>query len=279
LQNCADQFALTIENARLTGRVVEQEKLRRDMNLAAEIQRGLLPDHPPHTAFAALAAVSLPARSIGGDYYDFVQVGDHQIAIALADVSGKGVAAALIMSVVHASLRVISDEVGISLPDLTAKMNRFLHRSTNSNKYATFFYAQIDERTRELRYVNAGHNPPYLARAARARSQEEPEDPVIEIEELPAGGTVLGLFPEVSYEEATIALQPGDVLVIFTDGVPEAHDASGEEFGEDRLKRVLRDVVHLPAPEISSQISNELKRWIQGAEQYDDLTFIVMKVN
>jgi sigma-B regulation protein RsbU (phosphoserine phosphatase) len=89
----------------------------------------------------------------------------------------------------------------------------------------------------------------------------------------------LGLFPEVSYEEATIALGPGDVLVIFTDGVPEAHDVNGEEFGEERLKRVLRDVVNRPAPEISSRISDELKRWIQGAEQYDDLTFVVMKVN
>jgi predicted permease len=105
LQNCADQFALTIENARLTGRVVEQEKLRRDLALAGEIQRGLLPDHPPDAAAVTLAAVSLPARTIGGDYYDFLQIGDHQLAIALADVSGKGVAAALIMSVVHASLR------------------------------------------------------------------------------------------------------------------------------------------------------------------------------
>ena len=239
--------------------MVEQEKLRRDLALAGEIQRGLLPDHPPVSAFATLAAVSLPARTIGGDYYDFLQIGDHQIAIALADVSGKGVAAALIMSVVHASLRIISDEIGISLPDLAAKMNRFLHRSTNSNKYATFFYAQIDERTRELRYVNAGHNPPYLARAVRSRSADDTEDPVSEIEELPAGGTVLGLFPDMVYEEATIALQSGDVLVVFTDGVPEAHDAQGEEFGEDRLKRLLREVVGLPASDISSRISDELK--------------------
>src|SRR6185503_13798164 len=256
-QNCADQFALTIENARLTGRVVEQEKLRRDLALAGEIQRGLLPDRPPESAFAALAAVSLPARTIGGDYYDFVQLGDHQIAIALADVSGKGVAAALIMSVVHASLRIISDEAGISLPDLAAKMNQFVHRSTNSNKYATFFYAQIDDRTRELRYVNAGHNPPYLVRAARARSPEDTEDPVSEIEELPAGGTVLGLFPHVVYEEGTIALRSGDVLVVFTDGVPEAHDTQGDEFGEDRLKRLLQEVVHLPASDISSRISDD----------------------
>ena len=150
------------------------------------------------------------------------------------------------------------------MPDLAAKMNRFLHRSTNSNKYATFFYAQIDQRSRELRYVNAGHNPPYLARAARARRPDDTEDPVAEIEELPAGGTVLGLFPEVGYEQAAIALRSGDVLVVFTDGVPEAHDTQGDEFGEDRLKRLLQEVVHLPASEISARISDELFEYLDA---------------
>ena len=248
---------------------MEQEKLNRDLALAVEVQRRLLPEKPPDSARAELAAVSLPARSIGGDYYDFLDAGDHRIGIALADVAGKGIAAALIMAVVQASLRILSAEENISLPQLAAKMNRFLHRSTKSNSYATFFFAQIDERNRQLRYVNAGHNPPYLFRSIGSS----------EIEELSTGGTVLGLLPQASYEEATLNLRPGDVLVAFTDGVTEALNPKEEEFGEERLKDLLRQLVHLPANEMSAHISHALRNWIQDAAQYDDLTFLVMKVN
>ena len=268
LNACAAQFALMIENGRLTSRVLEQEKLRRDLALAAEVQKRLLPDRPPDMSMAALAGVSLPARSVGGDYFDFIDVGDKRIGIALADVAGKGVAAALIMSSVQASLRILSSETDISLPQLAVKMNRFLHRSTGSNSYATFFYAQIDERNRQLRYVNAGHLPPYLLRSSPSS-----------IQELSTGGAVIGLFPQMAYEEATIDLRPGDVLVAFTDGVTEAMNASEEEFGEERLKELLRQIVHLPVDEISATISDALKNWIKDAAQYDDLTFVVMKVN
>jgi sigma-B regulation protein RsbU (phosphoserine phosphatase) len=251
--------------------VVEQEKLRRDLALAVEVQRRLLPDKPPGSAAMAIAAVSVPARSVGGDYYDFLEVDGHQIGIALADIAGKGVAAALIMSVVQASLRIISAEGNVSLPELAAKMNRFLYRSTRSNSYATFFYAQLDEPGRQLRYVNAGHNPPYLLRLA--------DNPAAAIEELSIGGTIIGMFPHVNYEEATVDLRSGDVLVVFTDGVTEALNPREEEFGEERLKDLLRRVAHLSVNELCARISQELKNWIEDAAQYDDLTFIVMKVN
>jgi predicted permease len=268
LRNCAGQFALMIENARLTDRMVEQERLNRDLQLAVEVQKRLFPDKPPASATMALAGMSLPARSVGGDYYDFLDLGDQRIGIALADVAGKGVAAALIMSVVQASLRILATEENISLATLAARMNRCLHRSTGSNAYATFFYGQIDERTRQLRYVNAGHNPPCLLRCAADQS----------IEELPAGGTVIGLFPQSSYEESAVELRPGDVLIAFTDGVPEAQNPQEEEFGEERLKDLLRRSAHLPVDEIASAIAGELKTWIGNAAQYDDLTFILVKV-
>jgi serine phosphatase RsbU (regulator of sigma subunit) len=271
----ADQFALMIENARLTDRVVEQETLRRDIALASDVQRRLLPDAPPRIECADFAAVSVPARRIGGDYYDFVELGDGRIGIALADVSGKGVAAALIMSVVQASLRIISSEGDVPPPRLVARMNEFVHRSTPGNKYATFFYAQLDARRRQMRYVNAGHNAPYLFRAGR-RSTAGSASP--EIEELSVGGTVVGMFPEMEYEEATVELCPGDVLLAFTDGVPEAHNPDHEEFGEERLQHLLRQTAHLPANEISARLSDEMKDWIRDSDQYDDLTFIVMKV-
>ena len=275
LRVCADQFALMIENARLTDRVVEQETLRRDIALASEVQRRLLPDAPPRIEFADFAATSVPARRIGGDYYDFVELHDGGVGIALADVSGKGVAAALIMSVVQASLRIISSEGDVPLPRLVARMNEFVYRSTPANKYATFFYAHLDGQGRRLRYVNAGHNAPYLLRAGR-RSTADFASP--KIEQLSVGGTVVGMFPEMVYEEATVELCSGDVLVAFTDGVPEAHNPENEEFGEERLQLLLRQTAHLPADEISARVSAEMKNWIRDAEQYDDLTFIVMKV-
>jgi predicted permease len=277
LASCADQFALMIENARLTDRVVGQEALRRDLALAAEVQRRLLPADAPSADIAEFAAVSLPARSIGGDYYDFIQVGEQRIGIALADVSGKGITAALIMSVVQASLRIIATDGDISLPRLAARMNDFLYRTTPGNKYATFFYARVDGDRRQLRYVNAGHNPPYLVRMRRPGADESDADPPME--ELTIGGAVVGMLPGMSYEEATVDLCQGDVLLAYTDGVTEAHDPDNVEFGEDRLKALLRGVAHLSAEEIRARIEQELKDWIKDAEQYDDLTFVVMKVH
>lgn len=279
LRACAPQFALMIENARLIDRVLEQEKLRRDLALAAEVQRRLLPEKTPETGLGALAAVSVPARTVGGDYYDFLKIGEHRIGIALADVAGKGVAAALITSVVHASLRIIASEENVSLPELAARMNRFLYRSTRSSSYATFFYAQVDEQDRQLRYVNAGHNPPYLLRRLDRESDDLADGPALQIDELSTGGMIIGMFPHASYEEAKVDLRSGDVLVLFTDGVTEALNPDQEEFGEGRLKDLLRRVAHLPVDEMSSQISMELTKWIDHAEQHDDLTFVVMKVS
>jgi serine phosphatase RsbU (regulator of sigma subunit)/ligand-binding sensor domain-containing protein len=247
----------------------------RDIAMASDVQRRLLPDLPPRIDYADFAAVSVPARRIGGDYYDFVELGDGRIGIALADVSGKGVAAALIMSVVQASLRIISSEGDLPPPCLVARMNEYVYRSTPGNKYATFFYALLHVQRRQLRYVNAGHNAPYLLRAGR-RSIADSGSP--EIEQLSVGGTVVGMFPEMVYEEATVELCSGDVLLAFTDGVPEAHNPEDEEFGEERLQELLRQTAHLPANEISARLSDEMKDWIRDAEQYDDLTFIVMKV-
>jgi sigma-B regulation protein RsbU (phosphoserine phosphatase) len=247
----------------------------RDIAMASDVQRRLLPDLPPRIDYADFAAVSVPARRIGGDYYDFVELGDGRIGIALADVSGKGVAAALIMSVVQASLRIISSEGDLPPPCLVARMNEYVYRSTPGNKYATFFYALLHVQRRQLRYVNAGHNAPYLLRAGR-RSIADSGSP--EIEQLSVGGAVVGMFPEMIYEEATVELCSGDVLLAFTDGVPEAHNSEDEEFGEERLQELLRQTAHLPANEISARLSDEMKDWIRDAEQYDDLTFIVMKV-
>ncbi len=268
LRACADQLSLMLENGRLTHRIVEQEKLRRDVALAVEVQRRLLPSISPTSSIGEFAAYTLPARSVGGDYYDFLQVGDHRVGIALADIAGKGVAAALLMSVVQASLRVLSSQENLSLPDLAAQLNRYLHRSTGASSYATFFYAQVNEETRELRYVNAGHNPPFLLRNGASV-----------VEPLATGGMIIGMFPQAAYEEGSVALRSGDILIVFTDGVTEALNPMEEEFGEERLTQLLRTLAGLPVQEISSRIAAALRAWIGTADQHDDLTFVVLKVD
>jgi len=269
LSSVADVFGLMLENGRLTDRAVEQEKLRRDIALAAEVQRRLLPPQPPRSETVALTAFTLPARSVGGDYYDFLDLGGERIGVAIADVSGKGVAAALVMSVVQASLRVISGKGELPLSELATQMNRFLYQSTGANKYATFFYAQIEDCGRRLRYVNAGHNPPYLLRHAGDAG---------EMIELSTGGTVLGLFPELDYTDAEIDLRPGDLLVAFTDGVTEALNVAGDEFGEERLKELLRSAAGTSADAVSATLSARIREWIGEAEQYDDMTFVIAAV-
>lgn len=270
LSNSAEVLALMLENARLIDREVEQEALRRDLAMAAEVQKLLLPPQPPQGKAATFAAFTLPARTVGGDYYDFLDLGDERIGIAVADVSGKGIPAALLMSVVQASLRVISTERNLTPSQLASKMNGFLYQSTGTNRYATFFYAQIDDEGRRLRYVNAGHNPPYLLRQ---------EGTALHIVELRAGGTVLGLFPEVAYEDAQTDLHPGDVVVAFTDGLIDAVNGEGEDFGEERLKDVLRGTMGTPADEIATRLASAVREWIGDAEQHDDVTFVVVAIH
>ena len=273
--SAAAQLALLLENGRLTDRIVEQERLRRELAVASEVQKRLLPDHFPSARSLELNGVCLPARGIGGDYYDFLDLGNKQIGIALADVAGKGIAAALIMSVVQASLRSLAGNNGASLASLAAKMNRLLYRSTGVSSYATFFYAQFDEDSHQLRYVNAGLNPPYLLRNENVQGFVPS---AAAIEELSVGGMIIGMFPQLSYEEGVLQLDRNDVLIAFSDGVTEAHNPAEEEFGEERLKGLLRQTANLSIDEMKETILKELKKWMSDAPQHDDLTFLLMKV-
>jgi putative ABC transport system permease protein len=273
LREGASQLALMVENTRLASRIVEQEVLRRDLALAAEVQKRLLPEQPPFASVATFAAFTIAARNLGGDYYDFFNVGDRCLGIALADVSGKGVAAALIMSVVQASLRIISSDESVPPRLLATRMNEFLYRSTQSKSYATFFFARVDEQTRQMEYVNAGHNPPYLVRPA-ATAGEPPT-----ITELREGGMVLGLFPGVEFEQASIELRSNDLLFIFSDGVTEALNIAGEEFGEPRLRQLLIDLHDRSAQDLADHVAETLRAWTAGAPPHDDVTFVVMRVS
>jgi sigma-B regulation protein RsbU (phosphoserine phosphatase) len=241
-----------------------------------------------------MAGLCVPARGIGGDYYDFLELQDGRLGLALADVAGKGIAAALIMSVVQASLRSLTAGANGSLADLAGQMNRLLIRCTRNNSYATFFYGEFDEKTNKLRYVNAGHNPPLLLRAsvngqqhslAQARQVDGESQNIAmvdtaapAIEELKTGGMVIGLFAQAPYEEGEVQLAPGDLLITFSDGVTEALNPAEEEFGEERLKELLQRYSELSVADISSRILADLREWIAAAPQHDDMTFVLLKI-
>ena len=274
LMSVAAQLALVIENSRLAERLVAEERLLRELALAAEVQRRLLPEYPPESVALELAGFCQPARGVGGDYYDFIAFDDRQLGIAIADVSGKGMAAALLMSTMQATLRSLSAEsslrpqTGHSLAEMVGTINRLLWNSTGGLNYVTFFYAQFDQDTRRLSYVNAGHNPPLCFRAGQADG----------FRRLSSGGTVVGIFEDSAYEQATVQLRPGDVLLAYTDGLTEALNVKGEEFGEARVKGALAETAGMSVDEIRDEIVRRVRGWCADAPQQDDLTFVVMKV-
>ncbi|HJU54675.1 MAG TPA: SpoIIE family protein phosphatase, partial [Pyrinomonadaceae bacterium] len=304
----AGQLAFIIEHSKLIGRIVEEERLRRELALATEVQQRLFPSSPPATESLDLSGFCQPAREVGGDYFDFLKLDSGEIGVAVADVAGKGIAAALLMSIVQASLRSLaaaqSQIIGNKNPlaDLVREMNRLLWRSTSAASYVTFFYAQFDEASRQLTYVNAGHNSPLLLRAvtegeneparfahARApRSMSAIAPAVMTANEslttgpvwtkLTTGGMALGLFDGSCYEQETVQLRPGDLLFCYTDGVTEALNVEGEEFGEARLQALLCTFAHLPAEEVRAAVVERVLAWCRGTPQHDDLTFVVLKV-
>jgi sigma-B regulation protein RsbU (phosphoserine phosphatase) len=274
LMSVAAQLALVIENSRLAERMVAEERLRRELAMAWEVQRRLLPTKPPESVVVELAGYCEPAGDVGGDYYDFIVLDNQELGIAIADVAGKGMPAALLMSTMQATLRSLAvrngaeSQLNRSLPAMVATLNRLLFDSTDGSNYVTFFYAQFDPVTRRLTYVNAGHNPPFFMRASHAG----------DFQHLSSGGLIVGVFEHCSYEQETIQMESGDVLFAFTDGLTEALDISGEEFGETRVKETLAAHVCLSVGEIRAGIERRVKQWCAGAPQYDDMTFVVMKV-
>jgi len=294
LEAVAWQLAFAIENARLVRSLVEEERHRRELALASEVQRRLFPEQPPASGALDLAGLCYPAQGVGGDYYDFLDLGGGRVGLAVADVAGKGISAALLMSIVQASLRSQARSADSSLTELVASMNQLLYRSTARNSFASFFYARFDAEARRLTYVNAGHNPPLLARAAsvaaplaplrRAEAHEgglaleDVAPAAAQVEVLRSGGIVLGATEHASYLQESVRFAAGDVLVAYTDGVTEAWNPEGVEFGEDRLRDVVLGVRHLCAREIADRIVLSVREWCRDTPQADDLTLVVAKV-
>ena len=272
LMSIAGQLALIIDNARLTERMVVQERMRRELALAAEVQQRLLPSQAPDTKGMELAGFCEPARGVGGDYYDFIKFDNSQLGVAIADVAGKGMPAALLMSTVQATVRSLTAaRNGSAISDLASivsRLNQLLFNSTNGEHYVTFFYAMFDQATQRLTYVNAGHNPPIYLRA----------DNGSEYRQLTSGGLVAGAFEHSAYEQETVQMSSNDLLFLYTDGLTEALNVEGEEFGTSRMLDTLKSIASLSADQIRDVVARRVKEWCAGMSLYDDLTFVVMKV-
>jgi sigma-B regulation protein RsbU (phosphoserine phosphatase) len=277
---------------------VERERLEREVEIAAEVQTQLFPRSVPLLSSVEISAECRAARGVAGDYYDYIEVTPGIVALALGDVAGKGISASLVMSNLQASLRaqttiteerlnlarramsvsassnsgsllahVVADAaIDGALSRITANINRQLCRSTESNRFATLFLALYEDDTRTLRYTNAGHNAALLVRADGR------------IEELSAGGLMVGAFDWATYEEVATRLEPGDLLVIYSDGITEAERVTGEEYGAVRLMQLAINQRHLSADQLRQAIFTEIDTWTGAQERNDDQTLVIVKV-
>jgi sigma-B regulation protein RsbU (phosphoserine phosphatase) len=259
----ASAAAISIEKAILHQERLEKRRLESELAIARQVQRSLLPDRAPTVEGFDIAGLTVPNEAVGGDYYDFIPFPNHQLGIAIADVSGKGVPAALIMATFRACLRAqVRNDFSIRV--ILRKVNYLLWESLDSSQYVTAIYGVLDPASRRFSYGDAGHNPALLIHADGT------------YEELSCGNTVLGLFEDRKYIECYCILQPGDIIVLYTDGLTEAGQ-DGEEFGLARLIETVQRQREAPAQELARAIYDAARTFASPAPLGDDLTVVVIK--
>jgi sigma-B regulation protein RsbU (phosphoserine phosphatase) len=285
LQSVASQTGLALENAELlqnlTAEITQRERISSEIEIARDVQQRLFPQSYPEIAGLDLAGHCRPAQAVGGDYYDlFATVSsgsngeESRLGLAIGDISGKGISASLLMASLRAGLRIVArmdtTPAGRDLTQMMRQVNRLVFESSASNRYATFFFGELDPQTRLLTFVNAGHNPPLLLRGSEAIP-------------LPPTGMVIGLLEDAGFGQTTIQLQPGDVLLAYTDGISEAMNAAEEEWGEEAMLQAAKTLVNDPGCAWSAEslvdcLFREADRFTAGAPQHDDMTVVVCVV-
>ncbi|MGE0128846.1 MAG: SpoIIE family protein phosphatase [Blastocatellales bacterium] len=256
--------AIRIENVRLLEVQQEQKRLANELAVASEIQFRLHPEIPPNIPGYDVVGVSFPCYEVGGDYYDFIEKPDGRTVVALGDVSGKGTGAALLMSSIHAAVRAHT-RTRLSASEIVSEINQYIYDNTPANRYVTLFYSELDPRSHQLTYINGGHNSPLLVRASG------------EVTPLDIGGFPVGITPFGDYREGWVEIEPGDVLVIYSDGVTESLDEQGEEFGEARLIEIVQKNRGRTAPGLRDRIDEALTKFVGKADSVDDLTLVILK--
>lgn len=233
-----------------------------ELNFAHEVQQALFPHQFPADGGLEFSAICVPARGISGDYYDVMQLRDGRVLFVIADISGKGISAAILMSNLQAVLRTLA-EAGYSPAEVCGQLNRHLYQVSDATRFATFFFGQWDRSQHVLSYVNAGHPTPILRGSARGQRLEH-------------GGPPLGMFLTTDFQVGTLKLQPGDVIVLYSDGITEAGVQSGEEFGESRLEEIIAAQGDKPLAQIQASILTAVRKW-SGQEPEDDMTLLIAR--
>jgi sigma-B regulation protein RsbU (phosphoserine phosphatase) len=273
LKSVAVQTGLALENADLMEaialEVAARERFNREIEIAREVQERLFPQKVVAIEGLDYGGRCRPAFGVGGDYYDFLSLAGGKLGVAIGDVSGKGIAAALTMSALQAALRGEVARTPENPASVVDHLNRLLYELSDSNRYATFFYGQYHPVSREFTYVNAGHNPPL-----HFHKSGESWD----LSRLEIGGTVIGLVQDVAYGLGIVTLAPGDVLVAFTDGASEAMNVAEEEWGEERLIKAIKSNLDRNAAQIIEQVITDVDAFSAHAGQHDDITLVVLRV-
>lgn len=262
LETLATEAAVAIENARLYREATEKAKLEHELKIAAAIQQGLMPAPERKGPFFVGSGVTVPCRSIGGDFFEYVDLANGHLGFALGDVSGKGAPAALLTAIVQGMFTVLASTAG-GPADALGQINRGLLRRAVESKFVTLLYAALGP-DGQLCYSNGGHNPPFVLK----------RDRVLRLE---TGGMILGMFEMAPYEEATVQLEPGDTVVVFSDGLSEAQNLAGEEFGEDRMIQFLEANRHASPADLRDGLIGLVREFSAGAPQSDDLTVLVVR--
>jgi sigma-B regulation protein RsbU (phosphoserine phosphatase) len=263
LNSLGSQMGVSLQNALLLRDRLRVARIEDELNLAHQIQQTFLQSDFPALPRCEVHAVNLPSRQVGGDYYDVVQAPDGSFLVAIADVAGKGVPAALLVSTVAGTVRAFAD--GRLTPrEVVSQVNRAAVRSSAAGKFVTFFYAELDHANGRLRFVNAGHNHPRLRRADGT------------LEPLATGGLPLGLFEDAAFEEGERTLGPGDGLLLFSDGISEALDSFEQEYGEDRLEAAWREHGPGPCAAVLDRVYDDVIAFRGAAAQNDDMTMVVV---
>jgi sigma-B regulation protein RsbU (phosphoserine phosphatase) len=272
LQSLAAQTGLALEISELAlslaREAAHRERINREIEIAREVQQRLFPQKLPQIPGLDFAGMCRAALGVGGDYYDLIQLENGLLGIAIGDVSGKGISAALLMASLRASLRGITIDGSGDLAKMMQRINGLVYESSASNRYATFFFATLDSVTRELRYVNAGHNAPLLVRGAS-----------VEVVRLEAGGTPVGLLPSASYEAQSVTLESGDLLLCYTDGISEAMTLSDQEWGEERMLEAVKMQPGASASEVLREVFRAADQFTGAAPQHDDMTLLIVRIN
>ncbi|HVW09452.1 MAG TPA: PP2C family protein-serine/threonine phosphatase, partial [Bryobacteraceae bacterium] len=269
LQTVAVQMGMALHNSRLASSLAAEtahrEVMNRELEIAREVQERLFPQKFPKVEGIDCFGFCRPARGVGGDYFDFIELRGGRIGVAIGDVSGKGVAAALLMASLQACLRGQTLAGVTDLGELMRNVNKLVYESSQSNRYATFFYGEFDPATRKFTYVNAGHNAPVILRGN-------------ETIRLEASGPVVGLLPGVSYSMDVFEMRPGDLFIGYTDGISEAQNEREEEWEEDRFLAAARTAAGGSARQTVEAIFREADAFTGNAKQYDDMTLLTVKI-